>query len=147
MLDRRRFLVTSMAGLAGLVAWRLIRSSDEDAIIAVLKKRLDYLILDENGLRVFARDLVAQQIIASHKLRMLDFAGPVYTQFSLASRSNALTRAIRHGEERIVTQYLLSSDFFQNGADETREVRYYRYYDPTRTSRPCCTPFARSIMS
>jgi hypothetical protein len=122
MLDRRRFLVTSMAGVAGLVAWRLIRSSDEDAIIAVLKKRLDYLILDENGLRVFARDLVAQQIIASHKLRMLDFAGPVYTQLSLASRSNALTRAIRHGEERIVTQYLMSSDFFQNGADETLQI-------------------------
>lgn len=147
MLDRRRFLVAGMAGLAGLVAWRLIRSSDEDAIIAVLKKRLDYLILDENGLRVFARDLVAQQIIASHKLRMLDFAGPVYTQLPLASHSNALTRAIRHGEERIVTQYLMSSDFFQNGADETREVHYYRYYDPTRTSRPCGTPFARSIMS
>lgn len=147
MLDRRRFLAAGMAGLAGLVAWRLIRSSDEDAIIAVLKKRLDYLILDENGLRVFARDLMAQQIIASHKLRMLDFAGPLYTQLSLAAHSNALTRAIRHGEERIVTQYLLSSDFFQNGADETREVHYYRYYDPTRTSRPCGTPFARSIMS
>jgi hypothetical protein len=147
MLNRRRFLAAGMAGLAGLVTWRLIRSSNEDAIIAVLKKRLDYLILDENGLRVFARDLVAQQIISSHKLRMLDIAEPVYTRLSLAAHGNALIRAIRHGEERIVTQYLLSSDFFQNGADETRGVRYYRYYDPTRTSRPCGTPFARSIMS
>lgn len=136
-----------IAGLTGLVTWRFIRSSDEDAIVAVLKKRLDYLILDENGLRVFARDLAAQQIISSHKLRMLDFAGPVYSQLSLAAYSSALTHAIRHGEERIVTQYLLSSDFFLAGADETRKVRYYRYYDPTRNPRPCSTPFARSIMS
>jgi hypothetical protein len=113
----------------------------------LLKKRLDYLILDENGLLVFARDLAAQKLISSHKLRMLDFAEPVYTRLSLVAHDNALTRAIRHGEERIVTQYLLSSDFFQNGADETRKVRYYRYYDPTRNPRPCRTPFARSIMS
>ena len=147
MFNRRQFLALGIAGLTGLVTWRFIRSSDEDAIIAVLKKRLDYLSLDENGLRVFARDLVAQNIISSNKLRVLDFAGPVYTQLALTSHGNALTRAIRHGEERIVTQYLLSSDFFQNGADETRKVRYYRYYDPARNPRPCSTPFARSIMS
>lgn len=147
MFNRRQFLATGITGLAGLVTWRFIRSSDEDAIIAVLKKRLDYLSLDENGLRVFARDLVAQKIISSRKLRVLDFAGPVYTQLSLASYRNALTHAIQHGEERIVTQYLLSSDFFQNGADETREVHCYRYYDPTRNPCPCDSPFARSIMS
>ncbi|MGB5081167.1 MAG: hypothetical protein WBO23_10540 [Burkholderiales bacterium] len=149
MLRRRQFLVAGLAGLAGLtglVTWRFIRSSDEDAIIAVLRKRLDYLLLDDNGLRAFAGDLVAQKTISGNKLRMLDVAGPVYTQLSFASYRNALARALRHGEERIVTLYLLSSDFFPTGADETRTVRYVGYYDPIRYPRPpCSNPFSRPI--
>jgi hypothetical protein len=148
MLNRRRFLAAGLAGLtglAGLVSWRFIRSSDEDAIIAVLRKRLDYLLLDDNGLHAFARDLAAQKIISSNKLRMLDVAGLIYTQLSITSYGNAPTRAVRHGEERIVTLYLLSSDFFPNGADETRMVRYQGCYDPIRNPRPCSNLFARPI--
>jgi len=36
--------------------------------------------------------------------------------------------------------YLLSSDFFQNHADESRTVRYLAYYD---LLIPCQNPFAR----
>lgn len=146
MFNRRQFLAAGIAGFSGLVTWRFIRSSDEDAIIAVLKKRLDYLLLDDNGLHAFARDLIAQKIISSGKLRMLDVAGPVYTQLSVTSHRNALTHAVRHSEERIVTLYLLSSDFFLTGADETKLVRYYGYYDPIRHPRPCGNPFSRPMV-
>lgn len=37
--------------------------------------------------------------------------------------------------------FLLSTDFFQNGADERRLVRYVAFYDPYQT--PCYNPFAR----
>ena len=145
MFKRRQFLAAGIAGVTGLMTWRFIRSSDENAIIAVLQKRLDYLLLDENGLHAFARDLIAQRIIARNKLRMLDVAGPIYTQLSVTSYGNALTHAVRHGEERIVSLYLLSSDFFLTGADETRMVRYLGYYDPIRNPRPSSNPFARPI--
>jgi hypothetical protein len=36
--------------------------------------------------------------------------------------------------------YLLSSDFFVNGADAGQLVRYLRLYDPVRA---CGNPFAR----
>ena len=65
--------------------------------------------------------------------------GPIYRRLDLGDR-NSLTAAIRHGEERIVTNYLLSSDFFVNGADESRTVRYLGFYDPLRA---CSNPFAR----
>jgi hypothetical protein len=145
MFSRRQFLAAGTAGLTGLVTWRYIRSSDEDAIIAVLNKRLDYLLLDVDGLHAFAGDLAAQKVISSNKLRMLDAAGPIYTQLSVTSYGNALTHAVRHGEERIVSLYLLSSDFFLTGADETRIVRYHGYYDPIRKFHPCSNPFARPI--
>ncbi len=44
-------------------------------------------------------------------------------------------------EERICTAFLMSSDFFKNGADESRPVRYLALYEPTRIG--CANPFAR----
>jgi len=39
------------------------------------------------------------------------------------------------------TQYLMSTDFFRHGADESRLVRYVGFYDPDRTA--CNNPLAR----
>ena len=44
-------------------------------------------------------------------------------------------------EERICAAFLMSSDFFTNGADETRPVRYLALYEPTKVG--CTNPFAR----
>jgi hypothetical protein len=40
----------------------------------------------------------------------------------------------------VYTRYLLSTDFFRNGADESRLVTYIGFYDPALT--PCNNPFA-----
>lgn len=143
MTTRRRFLAAAVAGIAGLAGWRLLRSSDEEAVIAVLRKQLDYLTLDEQGLRDFARDLSDRKTISSTKLHLLDAVGPLYTRTATSWR-NVLTNTLRHGEERVVSLYLLSSDFFANGIDETKVVRYVAYYDPLAGRSPCRTnPFAR----
>ena len=39
----------------------------------------------------------------------------------------------------VYTRYLLSTDFFKNGADESRLVSYIGFYDPAVT--PCNNPF------
>jgi hypothetical protein len=75
-------------------------------------------------------------------LRFIDAAGPLYTLPAMAG-NNKFDSAIRHGEDRVVTQYLMSSDFFKNGADETRTVRYAGYYDPMIA---CGNPFARPVI-
>lgn len=38
------------------------------------------------------------------------------------------------------TRFLASSDFFQNGADESRPLRYVRLFDPYAS--PCYNPFS-----
>jgi|SRR5580692_1942788 hypothetical protein len=141
-MKRRYFLLSGLAGVCGLVGWRYVRSSDEAAIVKVVYKRLGYLQLDDAGVRQFAHDLAAAHIISSFRLRVTDAAGPLYTRASL-SADNRFDNAIRHGEDRVVTQYLMSSDFFKNGANEQRVVRYVHYFDPLVA---CGNPFARPVI-
>ena len=146
MFSRRQFLLAAtVGGIAALTPWRFSRGSEEDAVIAVLRKRLDYLMLDELGLRAYARDLVDRQIVSSTKLRLIEVAAPIYTHLDVSSYENVLSQVVRHGEERVASLYLLSSDFFLEGADETRIVRYRSYYDPIHQPRACKNPFARPI--
>lgn len=141
-MKRRYFLLSGLAGVCGLVGWRYARSTDEGAIVKVVHKKLHYLKLDEAGVRQFARDLAMTHLISSTRLRTIDAAGLLYTRPALAG-DNRIDNPIRHGEDRVVAQYLLSSDFFNNGADETRTIRYVRYYDPLLA---CGNPFARPVI-
>lgn len=146
MFRRRQLLAAAAAaGIAGLATWRVTSGSEEDAVIAVLRKRLDYLKLDEQGLHAYAADLVARKSVSSGKLRSIAAAGPVYAHLDVSSFANPFTRELRHGEERLVSLYLLSSDFFLNGADETRMVRYRGYYDPVGQLSPCSNFFSRPL--
>jgi len=139
MPSRRTFLAVACAGLLGAGGWRFFRARDEDAILMVLRKRLDYLQLDPAGIRSFARDLASRRLLSRGRLRLMMTFSPLYRRFDLNGQ-NFLAVAIRHGEERIVSNYLLSSDFFINGADQSRIVRYLGFYDPLRA---CSNPFAR----
>ena len=143
MISRRTLLVGA-AGIAAAGVYRYATTSEEDAIVAVVRRRLDYLTLDDDGLRAFARDLANNGVVADGKLRMVAAAGPVYP---LIAKTPAVAQVLKHREERIVSLYLLSSDFFQNGADEARLVRYLRFYDPIGQARACANPFARSVVS
>ena len=139
MAGRRAFVATLIGGLVGIGGWRFYRSRDEDTIVVVLRKRLDYLDLDEAGLRAFAADLTARRIVSSTRLKLIGTFMPVYVRLRLDGH-NTVEVALRHGAERIVSNYLLSSDFFVNGADLTRPVRYLGFYDPLKA---CSSPFAR----
>jgi hypothetical protein len=145
MFSRRQFLVTVAAGLTGLVSWRYIQSRDVNAVVSVLRHRLNYLKLDPEGLSKFANEFVKQQNFSSRKLRLIDMAGPIYTGLSSYMGNNKAIYNFKHGEERIASLYLLSSDFFQNGADPNKTVRYVDYYNPTYNMRVCDTPFARPV--
>ena len=141
-MKRRTFLVSAAVAFGGIVTWRLSSSKDQTAIIKVIYKRLAYLKLDEAGVRRFATDMAARKAISSLRLRVLDAAGGLYTRLS-PTPGGKIDRALRHGEDRIVTQYLISSDFFTHGADKSRTVNYPGYYDPLV---PCNNPFARPVI-
>jgi hypothetical protein len=143
-VNRRLFVISTVFGTIGLAAGLALRiTSRESAVVAVLRKCLPYLQLDEGGVARFAKDIVAMRVISDWKLLVLDAAGPLYGRMIHRTDTDPLTSAIRHGEDRILTAFLISSDFFLNGADESRVVHYLGYYDAV--ARPCSNPFARPV--
>lgn len=141
-MNRRQFsgaaLIATVFGAAGL---RYGVSRDQDGIIATIRKRLSYLRLDDAGLRRFADDLTATHKFSSIRLRVVAAAAPLYQRLEPRGWTT-VGPSVRHSEDRVTTQYLLSSDFFINGADENRLVRYLGLYD---AMQPCTNPFARPV--
>jgi hypothetical protein len=120
-----------------------MHATEQDAVITILYKRLDYLKLDEAGVQQFARDFIARTAMRQEKLRLVAAFAPLYRQLP-TSPDNVLSHATRLGDDRVVNRYLLSSDFFATGADESRIVRYVGYFDPMRA---CGNPFARPVLA
>jgi hypothetical protein len=144
MKRRTLLLGAGTVVVAGAIAgWRALTSSAESAVAKVLHKRLDYLHLDPDGVAQFARDIAARQDISGGRLRAIDAAGFLYTLPGFDG-TDRVSLTVRHGEERVTSAYLISTDFFANGADESRTVRYLGLYDPRR---PCNNPFARPVGS
>jgi|HubBroStandDraft_1064217.scaffolds.fasta_scaffold16625_2 hypothetical protein len=141
-MKRRYFLLAGFAAACAVAGWRFLRSTEESAIAKVVHKKLAYLKLDAPGVQRFASDLAASKTISHGRLRILDAAGPFYTGLAL-SADNAIDKGIRHGEDKVITLFLLSSDFFKNGADQTREVHYVSLYDPVVA---CSNPLARPVI-
>jgi hypothetical protein len=135
-LTRRHFLAligTAVAASAGMVAWyrrqsgrvfgalRINEASTEQAALdeiegkpleQAIKDYYHYLKLDESGVRAF---------VTAHQ-----------------SSSNAAETGERARADTM-SRYLLSTDFFRHGSDESRIVRFVAYHDPV--TAPCLNPF------
>lgn len=137
---RRRGLLIGLGSLCGvLLTWRYFDSRSQDAIAAVIHKRLGYLRLDQAGVRQFAGDLDAKHQISDPKLDLLAASGPLYTRLSLGG-SDPASKHITNIEDSIVTSFLLSSDLFSSHDSQDRVVRYVGMFDVLRA---CSNPFAR----
>jgi hypothetical protein len=139
-MKRRTFLLSGAAALSGLAAWKFFGANPVGVIQMIVRKRLDYLTLDPQGVQKFAQDMAALHVISKPRIQTLSLIRPAYAQFSLSSGHSRFAYLLRHGEDRIVSTYLISSDFFINGADETRVVKYLGLLDPRIA---CSNPFAR----
>ncbi len=146
MWTRRRILLATLAGFGGLAAGRLAVADARSAIIMVLRKRLWFLQLDEEGVQQFATDLAALGVVSEPKLKMIQATAPLYRRIDFTGR-HSVAMTLRHGEERIVSTYLMASDFFLNGADESKVVRYVRLYQPAKNLDACSAPFSRPIVT
>lgn len=135
---KRRQVLIALASVA-VIFELAARSSDEAGVAAVIFKRLGYLQLDPRGVRQFARDYTARHLMSPGKLRAVSAAAAVYREMP-QSWENFLTSDIAHGEERIVTTFLLSSSLFRSGgapgAAPGGTVRYLGFFDPLRGGNP-----------
>ena len=113
-MTRRAFLLAFVALLlVGMVRWVreiLARGVPGETLTTRLRRHLDYLSFDDDVIDAFVRDY----------------------------RADTDRVAKRERTASIASRFLLSTDFFQNGAREEQSLEYVRYYDPYRS--PCYNP-------
>jgi len=132
-VSRRKFicmvLVLLTCSIAGWWAFTVRKRDGMSIIIAVLRKRLGYLSLDDGGMKRFADDYERHADPSTkRRLGRLGLIAPAYKVLDLAKVAPGM-RWVTAVEDKIVCQFLLSSDFFMHDANETRIVHYIGYYD------------------
>ena len=138
MLSRRKFLLVTSLGLP-LIGWGLWKATDYDELVVrTLQRRLGYLKLDPLGLQEFAKDFREHFSKSSFRTASVSI---VSLLAGVLSFGDSLDERLTKFEELLCDRYLRGSDFFINGEDESRVVRYVSFADPYL--RPCANPFAR----
>lgn len=133
-MKRRLFLAGGLglgfAAASGIaVLLRQPPKLTDEVVAALIRRKLDYMTLDDDSLRQFARDL--KVLPGDFNWRL-----PVYVHTPFLDG-----RFIDDYAERISAQYLLSTDFFYRPKDVTGPPKYLAFY--VRAQRPCAHPFAQ----
>jgi hypothetical protein len=144
---RRRFLlgVLGVTAVAGIGVLAFGRPAAEAQIVAAIRRRLNFLKLDEAGLHAFAHDQIGTLLAKRPTLNRIKyhFLSNVAKSYTRYARSTDHRTRMERIEDGFAATYLLSSDFFLQGADRSRVVQYVAYYDPLRA---CGNPFARPVV-
>ena len=144
MIKRRTFLLGGLGVIlvAGLGVIGVGPVAAQAEIASLVRRRLNFLKMDEAGLEQFAKDQVSALLAKRPtwnrwKYHLLS----IFTrQFAQYGTSNDTRTRMQHTADNFATLYLLSSDFFVNGADESSTIQYTGLYDSLRA---CSSPFAR----
>src|SRR5690606_25766916 len=142
---RRKFLLAATAASAALaggyatVQWFF--GDPEDIVLAVLRRRVGYLRVKEQDLLSFAAEYAAWKGRGELLGRLSMIAPPMrfFTPYPWLKPGHSMRRL----EDSIVSQFLLSTDFFSHNADENRDIVYLGFYDPH--SAACRNPFFRPV--
>lgn len=139
-------IITLISGVsiyaAGWWAFKVRKGDATDLIISIIRKKLGYLKIGNSELRKFAADY--QNTFSARRKWGSSWAGilsPIYSVMDIY-KITPYSDDFKGFEELTVTTFLLSSDFFRNGADLNREVKYIGLYDPYEQG--CENPFASS---
>ena len=115
------------SAIAAVAAVKFLTNSFEDSVEMMIRKELDFLTLDEAGVKEFAK----QYSYTKDK------------EYKLAIRAYSLIgiKASQSGKiHQLVSNYLLSTDFFIHKMDEFRKIEFVALYNPY--THPCAHPFS-----
>jgi hypothetical protein len=145
MIKRRRFLFGALGVAAvGAVGVGGADFATESEIVSGIRRRLSFLQFDDAGLHSFAKDYIRSLLAKRPSWYRWKFHFHMLFYKPIARWGISTDRRSRRErlEENFATLYLLSSDFFVKGADESRTILYVNLYDPMRA---CGNPFSRRV--
>jgi len=146
-LGRRRFLLTGAAAGAALGAayvggwwyYRVRTGDTRGLVLSVLHRHLRHLQVEERDLKSFA-EAMHERFSSQRRLAWMGMLGGVYEFVNIYNLVPQTRRGFRGFEDAIVSDFLLSTDFFDNGADDSQPLVYRHAHDPYE--RICANPFA-----
>jgi hypothetical protein len=131
-MKRRKFLILSAAGTCSLLIPASLYVSSGSVkyyAILVIKKQLDYLMLEEGSVESFVNDYF--EYSKNDIVNRLKWKTMYYLNIG-PQKSNLILELVKY--------YLLSSSFFINRADEHILVKYLGLYSPYKSPLP--NPFS-----
>lgn len=137
--SRRTILLGSLAGLVGArFLYKWYWGDPAQVIEAILARRLGHIRTEAKAFSAFSTQYLKARKEHEEQLRHLSTASLFLHFFSPYSWVGS-RHPLRRLENNVVSMFLLSTDFFENGADESRLVKYVAFYDPTAAI--CRNPF------
>lgn len=146
MIKRRHFLLGVGAAITAFAGLWAADVATKTEIAAAVRKRLGFLKLDEGGLDAFAKDQMSALLAKRPSWdRIKLHFDSLFSKPAEVGFGNSVDRRSRRErlEDHFSTVYLMSSDFFQHNADESRVIHYVALFDPERA---CDNPFARPML-
>lgn len=133
MMRRRSFLKLAGLGIVALAlpAFGAYSTSVEDAMAGIIHQEFHFLKLDPKGVRQFVADYY--KMTGANRQFSMNLKTKTYYVFNINSERSQLVRTLTN-------LYLMSTDFFQNRMDESKQVKYLGWYNPHKT--PCANPFS-----
>jgi len=143
--SRRRFVFAGMGlSMAAFISgWWFFKVRKLDihlTISTLIRNELHYLTIAEIDLKKFSSELKYAMIHAD--LMLTSWSGilaPILASSNMLDYFSFTRQAKKQFAEYLCTEFLLSTDFFQNGADPSKPVRYIKYY---YLNPQACNPLA-----
>jgi hypothetical protein len=132
-MTRRVFIGLSFTALAALAAGSLQWLNTKKMFHAYIKNLWPWLKIDPKAIDQFIHDYYEYEGYAKYEGKRLTGQNKLFLIliFETIPLFHNIWKEIRtEFREKLASQFLLSTDFFQNGMNENRMVKYVLYYDP-----------------
>lgn len=142
-MKRRSFIKMLAAGTAilGVFGGIQLAQRREDLMEAIIRRKLSYLKIESEGLNQYIQDFLQTRDKVWNKswskLQAYDFYGKFHAIIPVSEESNFHFNYTDYTED-LVRNYLLSTDFFISGMDESKELEYLGFFNPHKY--PCRNP-------
>lgn len=140
-MTRRRFILGLFALAAAIIGTTILVIPFKNVVNKIIRKQLAYLNLEPTSVDRFANDMSVTQYYDRKNfgwkkqlfVRVFQFFDNPWIALPGKSRYEQYCTFF-------VNDFLLSTDFFLNKMDESKQVNYLALYEPYK--RPCVNPFS-----